>query len=157
MLGFGSHPAGSVSAGLGSPDTTVAPGGKLFREPTYGYSTGSRFIDPLTKDYRFDEYGRIVGMDDVKQLVYLAVSTTQGTAAMRDLGQTIRLIQRVTSNIETRVEFTLRNALRRLTDAGLIEVDGVSVQIVRPGVVLARLRWRNLLTGVADETVASLA
>lgn len=148
MSGFGSQPFGSSPYGIGTPAVAEAAGGKLLRDSVSGKSTGSLLIQD--GDYVFDENGRLLGMDDVKQLVYLAVKTTKGSSAMRELGQTIRKIDRITSNIEYRVEATLRAAVKHLIDKELVEIISVKVEQIREGVVIARMAWRNLLTGKAD-------
>lgn len=148
MSGFGSQPFGSSPYGIGTPAVAEASGGKILRNASTGKSTGSLLIE--NGNYVFDDNGRLLGMDDVKQLVYLAVRTTKGSSAMRELGQTLRKIDRITSNIERRVDATLREAVKHLVDKQLVEVTSVTVEHVREGVVIARMAWRNLLTGDAD-------
>ena len=72
---------------------------------------------------------------------------------MRSLGHEIRSIDRITSNFVRRVDSTLRMAVQHIVNRGLIEVVSVDVEVVRPGVALARLRWRDLSSGVEDETL----
>lgn len=151
MSGFGSQPFGASPYGIGTPATAPAQGGKILRDTSNGFSTGSRKIDPLTKDYVLDDYGRLVGMGDLHQLVFLAVSTTKGSSAMRSLGQDLRRIERISSNFQRRVDTTLRAALQSLVNARRIEVISTSVEIIRPGVVRTRLRWRDLETGRENE------
>jgi hypothetical protein len=150
--GFGSQPFGSTPYGLGSPATAPARGGALLRDATTGQSRGSRKINPSTRDYELDEYGRLLGMSDVHQLVLLAVSTTKGSAAMRTLGHELRKIERISANFIRRVESALTTAVQHLVDAGLVEVVDVEVELVRPSVARARLRWRDLTTGLDEET-----
>lgn len=94
-----------------------------------------------------DSNGRILGMSALHQKVLLAVSTERGSAAMRSLGQTLKSIERISSNFSARVENDLRTAVQHLTDPRLIEVVGVEVSVVKPGGALIRLRWRDLSTG----------
>jgi len=153
MSGFGSQPFGSTPYGLGTPAVAAELGGKVLRNEQNGESTGSRRIDPVTGDYVLDDNGRILGMDDVKHLVFMAVATDKGSSAMRQLGHELRRIDRITSNFTRRVDSTLRAAVQHLVNRELIEVVGTEVQVIRPGVAFARLRWRDLETGLEDETI----
>lgn len=148
--GLGLFPFGTTPYGVGSPAPAPSLGGNILTDPATGESTGSLYIDPITGDYVLDGYGRLRGMDDVKQLVLLSVKTTLGSAGFLSLGNTLKSIDRITSNIEQRVDSALRECVRRLTDAGLIEVVGIDVQLPKPGTVFARFRWRNLLTNSED-------
>lgn len=150
MAGFGSQPFGTSPYGIGVPATAAAPGGKVLRDPNTGQATGSRRIDPVTKDYVLDEHGRILGMSNTRQLVLMAVTTAKGSAAMRQLGHEIFRIGRVSPNFERRVDFELRRAVQHLVDRDLIEVVEVQVRLLKAGVALARLRWRDLSTGRDD-------
>lgn len=149
MSGFGSQPAGSSPYGLGTPTTAPEDGGAIFRDPATGLSTGSRLIDSVTKDYVYDEYGRAVGMPDVQQLVLLATSTRKGSASMRELGQELAKIDRITVNTARRVDVTMREAVQHLVARGLIEIQGTTVEVVQQGRIQMSLLWRDL-TGQLD-------
>lgn len=149
MAGFGSIPFGSGSYGLGVLVSAPIAGTKPLVDPATGRASGSRAIDPRTGDYVFDGV-QIVGMDDVRQLVLLRLKTTSGTAGVQSLGNTLKSIDRITSNIARRVDSILRRAVADIVAQGLIEVLSVDVDVVRPGVVFARFRWRNLITGLDD-------
>lgn len=155
MSGFGSQYFGSAPYGLGTPEAAPDLGGKALTHPDTGEQTGSRQIDPATKDYVLDDYGRIAGMSNVHQLVLLAVSTKKGSAAMRQLGHELMSIQRISANFARRADSELRRAVQHLVNRGLVEVVGTSVDIVRPGVARARLMWRDLTSfdGAIQETV----
>lgn len=150
MPGIGNSPFGTVPFGVGAPTAAASQGGKPLTNPSTGVSTGSRFLDPKTGDYVVDGFGRISGMDDLRQLVLLRVKTTQGASTVAALGNTLRSIDRITSNIERRIDAILRSAVRDIVDGGLIEVVSVTANVVRPGVVLAQLRWRSVATGLED-------
>ena len=140
--------------GIGTPAPVTAATGIALKDPVEGQQQGSRKINPATGDYVLDTTSmRIQGMSDTKQLVLLAVNTTKGSSAMRSLGHEIRSIDRITSNFVRRVDSTLRMAVQHIVNRGLIEVVSVDVEVVRPGVALARLRWRDLSSGVEDETL----
>jgi hypothetical protein len=152
MSGFGSQPFGTGPYGLGTPATATSIGGSILRDTTTGESLGSRQIDPLTKDYVLDDNGRLLGMSDVKQLVLIAVSTTKGSSAMRELGHELRSIDRITANFAARVRNTLLAAVQHIVDRRLIEVLDVVVELVRPGVAKVRLRWRDVSTQNEETT-----
>lgn len=151
MSGFGSQPFGSSPYGIGTPATAPEQGGALLRDTVTGQTRGARRIDPLARDYVLDENGRLLGVDNIKQLVQLAISTSRGSAAMRRLGQALREIDRVSPNFQRRVDQALREAVQHLVNDDLIEVVGTEVQILRSGVAFARLRWRDLETGLDEE------
>lgn len=153
MSGFGSQPFGSSPYGLGTPSTAPSVGGVVLRDAFTGESTGSRKIDPFTGDYSVDAHGRILGMSDTQQLVLMAVRTDKGSSAMRSLGHSLRSIERITTNFTRRVDAELRAAVQHIVNRGLIAVLETSVELVRPGVALARLRWRDLAAGVEQETL----
>jgi hypothetical protein len=151
MAGVGSQGIGGSPYGVGTPAVQTDLGGKLLKRDAMSTQTGSRYIDPVTGDYIVSDTGRIEGMDDVKQLVVLRVKTTRGSAGYQSLGQELLKIDRITSNIQRRVESTLTAALQDLIDAEMIVIIDISVEVARPGTVRARLRWRNLLTNLDDE------
>lgn len=152
MSGWGSQPFGTSPYGLGTPAVASDLGGSILRDETTGEARGSRKIDPSTGDYVLDDTGRIAGMSDIHQLVILAVSTTKGSAAVRRLGQELKLIDRITPSTPRRIDATLRAAVQHLVNPGLIEVVDTDVSVVRSGVVLARLHWRDLTTGKVHDT-----
>lgn len=156
MAGFGISPYGTTPFGLGTPAVAATVGGKLLNDAATGTQSGSRFLDPVTGDYVVDGFGRIKGMDDLRQLVLLRVKTTIGTSTMTTLGNTLKSIDRITNNIDRRVDSILRASLQDIVDGGLIEVTEVKVEVVRPGTVYARLRWRSLITGLDDEAAVPI-
>lgn len=149
--GLGSQGFGSTPYGLGTPAVAPSQGGAIFRDASTGLSTGSRMIDPVTKDYVFDSNGRILGMPDVHQLVLLAVSTRKGSSAMRELGQELERIPRITANTARRVDSTLRASVQHLVDQGLITVTGTTVE-TGDARIRAVLLWRDLTATIdADQ------
>lgn len=153
MTGIGGSALGTSSYGLGTPDVAPGGGGKIFRDPATGLTVGSRRIDPETKDYSIDDYGRILGMNNTQQLVLLAVSTSKGSSAMRSLGQELRKIDRITSNFKTRVESTLRSCLQFLVDRGVVEFVGIEVELLGQGVARVHMSWRDLTTNNVETVV----
>ena len=153
MTIFGAQPYG-----VGTATVAQDLGGSTLKDAAgTGIQQGSRKIDPKTKDYVIDPAtGRIQGMSNAQQLVYLAVNTTLGASALRSLGQEIMLIDRITSNFERRVDTTLRRAVQHIVDRGLIEVVDTQVTILRPGVAVALLLWRDLSSGDDDSTPVAI-
>lgn len=150
MPGFGTEPFGSAPYGLGTPATAAPIEGAIFADPVTGETHGGRLIDPKTKDYVYKD-GRAVGMGNVKQRVLLAVSTEKGSSAMRELGHTLKRIERISANILYEVRAILLAAVRHIVAEGLMEVVNITVQKGGTGQVFARMQWRDLSTG-ADET-----
>lgn len=144
MNGFGAQPFGGSPYGVGEPDTGEAPGGSVLRDPATGESTGSRRIDPVTRDYVLDENGRALGMSDVQQLVFIAVATLKGSSAMKALGQSISEIKVIDAGIERQIAAMLTTALAHLTGPKLIEIVSITVKKLHPGAVHTRLCWRDI-------------
>lgn len=144
--------------GVGTPAVLQDTGGKVLSNPYYGNREGSRKIDPRTRDYVLDSTtGRILGMTNPQQLVYLAVSTTRGSSAVQALGHELGKIDRISANFTRRVDGALRAAVQHIVDRGLIEVVAIEVQVLRPGQGFARLRWRDTATGHEEETLVGEA
>src|SRR3990167_8722863 len=154
MSGAGLQGAGLTSAGYGTPATATGPTGALLRDTRTGESLSARKIDPNTRDYVLDEHGRILGVDYVRHVVQMSVHTDRGSAAVQEMGQMLRTIDRITPNVEQRILLTLTDALRPLINQGLIEVVGFSGFVAGDGsnglprgAVYRRLLWRDLTTG----------
>lgn len=136
-------PGSGPPYGTGTPTTAPLATGNILADST-GTTTGSRFIDPTTRDYVIDSNGRTTGMSNVQQLVYLAVSTDLGSSAVQALGQQLKQIDRITANFERQVTTTLTASVQHIVDQGLMQVVDVIVERVGPSVARARLRWRDL-------------
>jgi hypothetical protein len=152
MAGFGVQPAGTSPAGWGTPDLADVPCGAVLRDPATGASTGSRKVDPLTRDYAMDGCGRILGEDDTRHLVQMALRTLKASSAMRSLGLDTTGLQRITGDFERRLTGAVSNAVAHIVVAGRIEVLGISEYRagarggLQEGRVYARFRWRDLTT-----------
>jgi hypothetical protein len=152
MAGFGVQPAGTSSAGWGTPGLADPPCGDILRDPATGERRGSRRIDPRTRDYAMDACGRILGEREVPHLVRMAVQTLKGSSAMRTLGLSTTGMSRITGDFQRRLLGAVTNAVEHLVTAKLIEVIGVfdyraSAEAgLREGQVYARFRWRDLTT-----------
>ena len=95
MSGFGSQPYGRSPYGIGTPALATPTGGSVLRDETTGISQGSRRLNPSTRDYDIDEYGRALGANNVRAMVELALSTDLGSSAMVELGHLLRTIDRI--------------------------------------------------------------
>ncbi len=146
MSGYGSQPYGSSPFGIGEAPHAVVPGGAVLRVPSTGASSGSRAVDPKTRDYILDANGRALGMNDVQQLVELAVQTTKNSSAMNSLGQRLGDITVIGDNIERQVRTLLEEALVHLTSTNIIAIVSVTVSRLHPGAIRGELRWRDLTT-----------
>jgi hypothetical protein len=153
MAGYGIQPAGTSPAGLGTPALAAPNAGAALTDPNTGAQTGGRLIDTRTRDYVADANGRLAGMSNVPQLVYLAIATVKSSSAVRDLGMQPQGSV-VTSNIQAVVLNMLRDAVNDLVSAGLVQVLGLEQFRVGPdGVLLAgatygHFRYRDLTTGL---------
>jgi hypothetical protein len=151
MSGAGIQGAGTTSGGFGTSAPATAPDGAILRDTQTGRSFGARLIDPRTRGYVLDEYGRILGMNDVRQAVQLSILTEQGSSVVTSMGQRLRSIQRVTPNFEKQVLAILTEAVQPLVTQGLIEVVGFqgftagdgSNGLPR-GAAYGRFLWRDL-------------
>lgn len=147
MSGYGSQPYGSSRYGIGTASQAPIPGGSVLRDPQTGASSGSRRIDPVTRDYVVDSSGRALGMNDVQQLVEIAIQTVKYSSAMNSLGQRLGDIDVIGDNIERQVRNVLEEAVAHLTSRNLVEIVSVVVTRLHPGAIRILFRWRDLTTG----------
>ncbi len=129
-------------------------GGVFLRDAATGESHSARYIDPVTRDYVMDEYGRLLGMSYVRQCVQLAVHTERGSAAVQSMGHRLRSLQRITSGFENVVFNVLTEAVAPLVRQGLIAVVGFTAYRVGDGenglprgAIYGRFVWRDLAIG----------
>lgn len=144
--GFGSQGFGSSPYGIGVPSVGNPPGGAVLRDPLTGTSSGSRRIDPVTRDYVLDDNGRTLGMSDVQQLVLMALQTVRNSSAMNGLGQSLGDIVVIGDNIERQIASIFENALAHLVARGLVQIISTTVTRLHPGAIKATVRWRDLTT-----------
>lgn len=156
MPGFSNQAYGQSPYGIGQPADDDPNGGGPLRDQFTGQTTGSRRIDPRSRDYVLSEFGRIRGMSDTQQLVLLAVSTERGSSAVRELGHQLRTIKLITANFERQVDSILRAALEHLVSRSMIEIKSILVERQpTPGRAYARVVWRDTATGRDDQTEVS--
>lgn len=143
--GFGNAPMGSgdIVTGAASPSRFL-----LKEDGTLGECAK---INPVTGDFVVTARGEKVGDDSINQMVYLALRTDLGSAAVTTLG-----IELPSGVIRDDVKVTVRNAVlaavKRLTDANLIAVVDVATDRLGPTSIRIHVRWQRLSTGQVFST-----
>lgn len=152
MSGIGVQSAGASPGGLGDPNENPRRRGVVFRDTRTGLPMSARRIDPGTKRYVLDEFGRITGMTAAQQGVHLAVSTDLGTAAVREIGNRLKSIKTIVASFQRELETVYTDALARLTQAGLVQIVDVTSKRVGSSRAYVQVRWRDLSTGAIRTT-----
>jgi hypothetical protein len=155
MAGAGVSAAGTSPAGTGTPAAATVRAGAALTASDGSRGTGRKF-DPLTRAYVYDANGRAVGESSVAQMVKLAAMTDRGSAAVLELGSTIRSIQDVTQNFVQRVQDALSQALARLIARKLITIKSIDVDptagaafgVTRASIIV---RFVDLTTGQEEQ------
>lgn len=153
-LGAGAARAGSSIAGYGVAPVAVAPNLVPLPDVSTGQSRGGRYINPATQSYQFTADGRLLGMANVPQLVYLRAKTARGSAVLPTLGQTYSNTQEQRGDFQRRCATEVNAMLADVIKAGLVKLLAVSVQTA-PGVsdgAVILFRWRDLTTGIETTT-----
>jgi len=145
-IGAGACAAGVTYAGFGEPATATAPGGKLFPDPYTGASQTGMRIDPATRSYVFDAYGRAQGVGTVPQMVHLALTTEFGSSAVPGFGDTTSEIEVIGPNFERDVQDRVARALSDLVARKLVKVESVKVDRFGASGAYRHIRWRDLTT-----------
>jgi hypothetical protein len=148
MRGAGLQGAGTTPAGFGAPTQNALGANAVLPDSRVGGSHGSRKINPLTGDYVMNDEGRLEGMNNLQQLVQLAIANA---------APALQEIDRLDSGFERRVLAILNAAVAPLVTQGLIEVIGVSVRMneeggLQPGQAVTLFRWRDRTTTEESET-----
>lgn len=151
MSGIGVQAAGVSPAGLGDAATATAQSGSVFKDSSTRRQLDCRRINATTGQYEFGTDGRIVGDTTVRQLVKLAFKTSLGTATDSTLGQNFFAIKDITNDIEQQVRTRSAEALRRMTDARLVELVDTRVERSASGALLVTVLFRDLTTGEQEE------
>jgi hypothetical protein len=149
-LGAGFQPAGTTPAGFGAPTQTGHGSNVVLPDPVIGGSHGSRKINPLTRDYVLNDEGRLEGMNNVQQLVQLAVTNA---------APQLQEIDRLDGGFERAVLAILTAAVAPIVAQGFIEVLGVSTRMnaaggLKGGQAVTVFQWRDRTTNEElDEVV----
>lgn len=141
MSGVGFQPAGVSPAGYGAPLQSSYVAAPVLADSVNQSSFGSRRIDPLARDYVLEE-GQVLGMDNIRHLVQLAV--TKAEPQLREL-------DRLDSSFAKGVRAILAAAIAPLAAQRLVEFVDVSVRMnaaggLQPGQAVVTMRWRDLTT-----------
>ena len=150
MAGVGLQPAGLSPGGVGTPSTAQANAGVPLRDAINSGSLAGRLIDPYTRQYVFDANGRSLGMSETRQLVHLAVTMSRGKSAVKDLGNEMSSIDKITETFVQRVQSVYQNALADLVARRLISIVAIEVTPNvngSPTRAFVLLKWTDLTTG----------
>ncbi len=142
--GIGMQAAGTSLAGLGVPATIVA-----VPEP----STGSRYLNPVTRDWEVDPAtSQMAQMPSVRQRVLIALLTDRGSATASP-GLGVRYPDKIGKAFEAEVRHSVRSALAHLTleDDPVIRIDQIKVERLWTGRILVTLTFTDLETGAPDQ------
>lgn len=142
MAGFGTMPAGTGPFGLGTPLTASAP-------PSG--ASGSRYINPATRDYEQDPDSlQLKQMPATRQRVLLALMTARGSStALRTFG--VRIPKKITTTFKAEVQASVRTALLHLTDTEpVIRIDTIIVETGTGGRVRITVSYTDLLANQRD-------
>ena len=136
---------GLIPLGFGTgDDAPVPPGGEW----------GSRFIDPITKDYAIDPAtGQFKQMPPVRQRFLLRLTTVLGSSSVRP-GDGVVMPRTITASIEREVDDAVRVAMRVETNVEKIaRIE--SVKVIRDpqntGRVAVVVSYTDLTTGREDQ------
>jgi phage baseplate assembly protein W len=143
MPGFGSAPFGSSGAGLGVPVHASAPPDG---------PAGSRFIDPVTKDYAIDSTtGQLQQMPPIRQRVLLALTTVLGSATtLPGFGMTFP--RKMGDRFEGQVKNAVAAALYQLTTVEkVIRVTNVIVEKGAAGRSRTTVQYVDTSTNTEDQ------
>ena len=150
--GFGSSPFGAGPYGWGTPAGAPEPADQLYLDPSSGIIGTGRKIDPATRQYAYDAFGRYAGQETVPQLVYLAFATVKGSSILSDLGETYSKIDVIGDSFTKDVEDQARAAVQSLVDQKKLEIKRVVVQRLGESAATIQVYWRDLTTGLEGAT-----
>lgn len=145
-------PFGTVAFGYGNPAIANPNVGLVLKKSDNSLGS-SRFIDPATRDYVIDpETGRIVGQDNMQQMVYLALVTVKESSAVFDLGQNFTSIKQITPNINAQITNDVKRCLNHLTVKKQIVINNVFVQVDDRNVARINVVWTDTSKNVQVTT-----
>lgn len=148
--GAGTMAAGTGPGGLLVPATVAASPSK---------SAGSRFLNPITRDYELDQStNQFAQMPPTRQRVLLALMTKKGSAtANPEFG--LAVPDKIRSTFAAEVNVSARAALGHLTreDAPVISIDAITVDVPSPGRAILTVSYTDISTGESDEASARVA
>lgn len=141
MGGAGIDPAGISPGGVGVPVTNYPLVGPRYSESTIG-TVSSASIDPLSRDFVFDDNGTEEAMGDTEQRVYLCVRTMAGSRiGFQTFGLNKPMSAR--SDGQNEVYEVVRQAMAPVLDDGSVELLSVEIEVDRT-IVYALVVWKDL-------------
>lgn len=150
--GVGRSNLGTGPYGYGSIPLSPRPADQVFTLPVSGAVASCRKIDPVTKQYVYDTFGRIAGDGTVPQLVYLAYATVKGSSILADLGEQFSDVQTVGDGFEDLMRAYATEPIQSLIDAGKLELIGIDITRPNPDAVVIVVTWKDLSTGREGST-----
>lgn len=148
ILGAGNAPAGTAPAGMGTPASGNGTGLVPFAALQTGAPMGSRLIDQATKRYVIGADGRMRGMNNIAQMVQIAVTTTLNSSSVRGLGIDLSSAQTLDAGTTNAMNAIYRSALADLINRNLIELLSVDVTPFPTSGAYVLVKWRDLSTGL---------
>lgn len=141
MAGFGAQPMGTSPFGVGTPTSAT--------EPPDG-PAGSRYLNPVTRDYEIDDTTRqFKQMPPTRQRVLLAVMTDLGSSALPRFG--VKRPPRMGETFEREQANAVRRALRHMTDVEkVLSIDSIKVERGLGGRARTTIAYTDLLADTAD-------
>ena len=153
LKGAGLSPFGSGLAGFGSISTETYTSRQdlvIDDGPLKGQIGDCRLIDPITKDYKYNDNGYMVGGIGIQQQVYLALLTVKGSSAQLNLGQEYSNVRTIGSNFEVLITQEVEASLFTLTDSKKIKLNNVVPIKDSNNNTLVRIdvKWTDLTTNI---------
>lgn len=138
MAGFGSAPGGTSPFGLGTPAAAVVPPNG---------PSGSRYIDPIVRDYAVDPVtGHFKQMPGTRQRVLLALMTIRNSSGIPGFG--VRMPTRMGDAFENQAKQAVRQALRHMSEIEKsIRIDDIVVERGLGGRARVTVVFTDLVTG----------
>lgn len=152
-VGAGPSPLGVAAYGYGTPAEAPVPGGlinrgsdgKQYGSPALSLETGTR------GQYVFDEFGRRTGMQDVRHMIILALSTVRGSCVVQTLGHRFRELRKVTDQYPQEQKTRVEEALEPLVQRKLISIDDITVEPRNGQPAVTRVLVTDLSNGTVIE------
>lgn len=154
-LGFGLAPLGVAPYGIGTPAATAPLGGAPLTDSD-GTRQSVRKIDLKTRQYTYDATGRAIGTSAVAQQMQLVATTDLASSAVLALGNEIKTVKDVTTNVQQRIRAIFTKAYARMVARGLVTINGIDVVVVPADAAngaraLTKIAYTDLTTGKDEE------
>lgn len=143
IMGF---PVGIYTGLLNLPNPQAITDNRDLVNPQTNNIEGARLIDQVSGDYVLTDTGYFVGMNDIEQKVLLALRTTYNSATS-PIGQQLRSVRVIDTNIVPQLQFLIGQALSSLINSQYITLDSVVVTLPSYGSAASIVVvWTNLYT-----------